>query len=117
MLQGEDGQVHISISQDGCSRITIIRNTGYLGKITQEKHSFRLDGSSQPDSEWFGDGREKYQARPRFTPTSLRIDLTAQNGTMYTMILSLTPNGDLIEDFLAEGKRIGGGPTIAKRQK
>ena len=30
-LQGEDGQVFISIQQKGCSRITIVRENWYLG--------------------------------------------------------------------------------------
>jgi hypothetical protein len=116
VLQGEDGQVHISIRQDGCTNIAIIRETGYLGKITREEHRFRVDGTTQPDSGWYG-GTEKYQGTAHFTPSELRIELRALDGTMRTMLFSLTPKGDLLEDSLTNGKRLGGGPTVAKRQK
>ena len=116
VLQGEDGQVHISIKQDQCKTITITRDTGYLGKVTSEVHTYRVDGTTQPDSGWYG-GDEKYQGTARFTPTSLRIELRANDGSTRTMLFSLTPRRDLIEDALTNGERLGGGPTVATRQK
>jgi hypothetical protein len=47
MIQGEDGQVHISIEQERCDRATIRRETGYLGTITAEKHVLNVDGTVQ----------------------------------------------------------------------
>ena len=49
VLQCEDGQVKISIKQDQCKSITITRDTGYLGKVTREVHTYRVDGTPQPD--------------------------------------------------------------------
>src|SRR5438093_1644537 len=54
MIQGEDGQVHISIEQEGCARATIVRQSGYLGTVTSEKHALKLDGTPQEDSPWLG---------------------------------------------------------------
>lgn len=52
MIQGEDGQVHITINQHACARIEIVRATSYLGAITTEKHFLSLDGNLQADRQW-----------------------------------------------------------------
>ena len=38
MIQGEDGEVHISAKQERCDRINIVRNSGYPGTITVNSH-------------------------------------------------------------------------------
>src|SRR5262245_21513646 len=65
MIQGEDGQVHISIEQEQCDRVTIHRESGYLGTITSEKHVLKLDGTVQDNSPWFG-GTEHYETSAKF---------------------------------------------------
>src|SRR5688572_29934827 len=54
VIQGEDGQVGIIIEQQQCERITIVRRSGYLGKIRSETHRLTLDGKAHEDSKWFG---------------------------------------------------------------
>jgi hypothetical protein len=113
VIQGEDGQVHISIEQEGCDRATIVRESGYLGTITAEKHVLRLDGTVQDDSPWLG-SHDQYKSSAKFNESSLQIEAKTTNSTL-TMIYALTPEGDLLEDALIDGRRTGG-PVVAKRQ-
>jgi len=114
-IQGEDGQVHIYIEQTHCDRVTIRRESGYLGTITSEKHVLKLDGTVQPDSRWFGSS-DQYKSSAKFVKRTLQIEATAKPGSTLKIIYSLTPHGDLVEDSLLNGKR-SGGPIVAKRQK
>src|SRR6266850_2747405 len=65
VIQGEDGQVHISIEQEGCARATIVRESGYLGTITPEKHVLKLDGTAREDSPWLG-STDRYKTSAKF---------------------------------------------------
>lgn len=56
LIQGEDGQVQISIEQYKCGRIEIVRDSGYDGEVTPEKHVLKLDGKDQADTPWLGAG-------------------------------------------------------------
>ena len=47
-IQGEDGQVRITITQTGCAQIRIDRTNTYLGKTTREQHTLRIDGQFHP---------------------------------------------------------------------
>ena len=114
MIQGEDGQVHIFIEQEHCDRVTIRRETGYLGTITAEKHVLKLDGTSQEDSSWFC-GTERYKTSAKFSDSALQIQARMATGNTFTMIYSLTPEGDLLEKVLRNGRAAGG--EVAKRQK
>jgi len=105
MIQGEDGQVHISIDQRRCNRITIVRKSGYLGKITFEKHTLNLDGNDQKDSPWLG-GSEQFKTSAKFIGSKLEVKSTTSNGSILTLSYSLTSSGDLLE-----------GELVAKRQK
>jgi len=113
VIQGEDGQVHISIEQEGCDRVTIVRESGYLGTITTERHVLKLDGAVQDDSPWLGSG-EQYQSSVKFNESALQIEAKTTNDTL-TMTYSLTQEGDLLEDALTNGRRAGG-PVVAKRE-
>src|SRR5262249_28888427 len=115
MIQGEDGQVHISIEQEQCDRVTIRRESGYLGTITSEKHVLKLDGTVQDNSPWFG-GTEHYETSAKFNDSALRIEARTTTGSTLTMIYSLTPDGDLLIDDIINGRRAGG-PVVARRQK
>ena len=113
MIQGEDGQVHISILQERCDRAIIRRDSGYLGKITSEEHVLKLDGTVQEDSPWLG-STDQYKTSVKFNKSALQIGARTTGSTL-TMIYSLTPEGDLLEDALINGRRPGG-PLAAKRQ-
>src|SRR5438046_2117561 len=63
--QGEDGQVHISIEQERCDRVTIRRENNYLGTITSEKHVLKLDGKVQEDSP----SPDRHKWGPAWRPT------------------------------------------------
>src|SRR5438876_11690027 len=54
VMQTKDGQVHISIQQERCDRVTLRRATGYLGQIAAENHVINFDGLFQADGPWFG---------------------------------------------------------------
>jgi hypothetical protein len=114
MFQGEDGQVHISILQERCDRATIRRDSGYLGKITSEEHVLKLDGTVQEDSPWLG-STDRYETSAKFNRSALQIEARTTTGRTLTMIYSLTPEGDLREDALINGRP--GGGIVAKRQK
>src|SRR5262245_31129588 len=116
MIQGEDGQVHISIEQERCDRATIRREIGYLGTITGEKHLLRLDGTVQEDPPWFGE-TERYQTSAKFNDSVLHIEARSNGGSTLTIIYSLTHDGDLVEEVLLNGHGAGVGPLVAKRQR
>ena len=114
VIQGEDGQVHISILQERCDRATIRRDSGYLGKITSEEHVLKLDGTVQEDSPWLG-STDRYETSAKFNNSALQIEARTGKGSTLTMIYSLTPDGDLREDALINGR--SGGSFVAKREK
>jgi glutamine amidotransferase-like uncharacterized protein len=114
MYQGSDGQVHISIAQERCDRVTIRRDTGYLGKITSEEHVLKLDGKVHEDSPWLG-STDQYKTSAKFNRSALQIETTSSKGSTLTMIYSLTSEGDLREEALINGK--SGGSIVAKREK
>jgi len=93
MIQGEDGQVHIAVEQDGCARIVVVRKSDYLGTITAETHTLKLDGQEQKDSPWFG-GLEQYRTSAKFVGPQLQIKARTSGGSTLTMIYSLTPDQD-----------------------
>ena len=113
MIQGEDGQVYFSIKQTRCDRASIRREIGYLGTITGEKHLLRLDGSFQEDPPWFGE-EEPYKTSAKFNDSALHIEARSNRGNTLTMIYSLTPEGDLLEEVVLNG-RGASSPNVAKR--
>jgi hypothetical protein len=114
IFQGEDGQVHISIEQERCDRVAIRRETGYLGTITSEKHVLKLDGTVQKDSPWLG-STDQYKTAAKFNDSALQIEARSNTGSTLRMIYSRTPEGDLLEEALINGR--AGGTLVAKRQK
>jgi len=115
MIQGQDGQVHIDIEQERCDRVTIRRDNGYLGTITSERHVLKLDGAVQEDSAWLG-STGKATTAAKFNDSVLQLEATTTNGSTLTMIYSMSPDGDLLEHALINGREAGG-PVAAKRQK
>jgi len=114
IFQGEDGQVHISILQERCDRVTIRRDSGYLGKITSEEHVLKLDGTVQDDASWLG-STDRYQTSAKFNDSTLQFEARTTTGSTLTMIYSLNSEGDLREEALINGR--SGGSIVAKRQK
>jgi hypothetical protein len=114
MFLGEEGKVHISIMQERCDRATIRRDSAYLGKITSEEHVLKLDGTVQEDSPWLG-STDRYETSAKFNRSALQIEARTTTGRTLTMIYSLTPEGDVREDALINGRP--GGGVVAKRQK
>ena len=110
-LQGEDGQVHIAIEQHGCDHIDIVRRSTYLGATTTETHALKLDGQEQRDSPWLG-GREQYRTSAKFVISQIRARTTS--GGSLTMIYSLTPSRDLLEEARTGGRGV---PVLAVREK
>jgi len=113
MIQAEDGQVYISIEQKRCDRASIRREIGYLGTITGERHLLKLDGTAQEDPPWFGEA-ETYKTSAKFNDSALHIEAKSKSGSTLTMIYSLTPEGDLLEEVFQNG-RGAGSPNVAKR--
>lgn len=118
MLQGEDGQVHISIQQRKCDRITITRKSGYLGTITSETHLFTLDGKVQPDTPWFGGSPRQYTTSAKFVGSELVVEAKGAGDLPLTVIYSLNSDRDLQEEALIDRRGDSrGSPSVAKRQK
>jgi hypothetical protein len=113
MIQGEDGQVHIAIHQHECDRINIVRKNNYLGTIRSETHILKLDGKDQKDSPWFGSS-EQYRTSAKFVGSELRVKARTTSGSTLTMIYSLTPARDLMEEEVTDPRGV---PVVAKRQK
>src|SRR5262245_56324689 len=112
MIQGEDGQVYISIEQKLCDRASIRREIGYLGTKIGEKHLLKLDGTVQEDPQWFGEA-EPYKTSAEFNDSALHIEARGNSRSTLTMIYSLTPEGDLLEEVFLNGR--GAGSAVAKR--
>jgi hypothetical protein len=113
MIQGEDGQVHIAIDQHECDRISIVRKNNYLGTITSETHTLKLDGQDQKDSPWLG-STEQYRTSAKFVGAELQVKARTTGGSTLTMIYSLTPARDLLEEARTNRRGV---PVVAKRQK
>ncbi len=103
LFQGEDGQVHISIKQRGCGRIEIVRKSSYLGTVTAEAHSLRLNGHEQRDASRYG-SREQHTTSARFVKSELHIEARTIGGPILTVIYYLTPSRDLVEDTRTGGQ-------------
>lgn len=112
-FRGEDGQVHIAIEQHGCNHIEIVRRISYLGATTTETHALKLDGREQKDSPWLR-GREQYRTSAKFVGSQLQIRATTTGGASLTMIYSLTPSRDLLEEARTGGRGV---PVLAVREK
>jgi hypothetical protein len=115
MLQGEDGQVHISMIQHGCERITIIRQSGYLGHITTERHVLKIDGKAQKDSPWLGGLRQAMTAA-KFVGSELQVEIQTPGDLTETMVYSLNSDTNLLEGASTQSDRKSV-PLVATRQK
>jgi hypothetical protein len=111
MIQGEDGQVHITIDQRGCTRIGIVRTYGYLGEKTTDKHTLRLNGNEQKDAKWFGEGDREYRTSARFIGSQLQIRVRLLDGKIFHVLFWLNPEQDLLESVNGES------PSLALREK
>jgi hypothetical protein len=116
VIQGEDGQVRIFIQQERCDRATIQRWIGYLGTWNGGKHVLKLDGTVQEDPPWFGEATERYKTSAKFNDSALHIEASGLSGNTLTMIYSLTPEGDLLEEAVLNGHDIAG-HLVARRQR
>jgi hypothetical protein len=117
VIQGEDGQVHISIEQHKCDRIIIVRESGYLGTITSEKHILKLDGREQADTPWLGAARP-YRTSARFMGSDLLVEAMPEGDSPLTIIYSLTAGRDLQEDANPGlGNLRRGSGFVAKRER
>ena len=74
----------------------------------------KLDGTVQEDSPWLG-STDRYETSAKFNHSALQIEAKTATGRTLTMIYSLTPEGDLREDALINGR--SGGSLVARRQK
>lgn len=113
VMQGEDGQVQIVITQHDCDRIEIVRNNNYLGTVSSERHTLKLDGKDQKDSPWLG-SPEQYRISAKFVGSELHVKARTTTGSALTMIYSLNSAGDLLEDGLTARRVV---PIGTKRQK
>jgi hypothetical protein len=116
MIQGEDGQVQISITQHNCEHITIIRGNNYLGSLTSEKHTLVLDGKDHADTPWLG-ARKRPRTSARFVGSELVVDTATPGDGKLTFLYSLTSERDLNEEsvFNRRGDERGA-VLVAKRQ-
>jgi hypothetical protein len=106
---------HIAIDQARkCDRISIVKKSGYLGTTTSETHILTLGGKDQKDSPWLG-SKEQYRTSAKFVGSELQVRVTTTGGSTFTMIYSLTPARDLLEEARLTDRR--GVPVLAKRQK
>ena len=104
----------ISIRQNDCNRIAIVRNTGYLGTTTSEKHVLRLDGKEQADTAWFG-GLKRHRTAAGFVGHELLVNTKAVGDIAITIIYSLNSDRDLQE--AVDAGRGRGLPVVATRKR
>lgn len=119
VLQGEDGQVHISIRQRGCESITIVRKTGYPDTpMVSETHALTLDGKTQPDAPWYGESARQVRTSAKFVRSELVIEAKAARDLARTVIYSLNSDRDLQEETLIDRRGDSrASPSVAKRQR
>jgi hypothetical protein len=102
--QGEDGQVRITIAQTGCAEIRIDRTNTYLGKITREQHTLRIDGQFKDDNPWLGSS-DRVQTAAKFTSAALEITVRlpsakSESEFAFKFLYVMRSNGDLdIREF------------------
>ncbi len=87
--------------------------SNYLGTITSETHTLKLDGKEQKDSSWFG-SVDQYRTSAEFVGSELQVKAKTTGGSTLRMSYSLTPAHDLLEKDLSNPRDV---PVIAKRQK
>ena len=105
---------HIAIDQARkCDRISIVKKSGYLGTTTSETHILTLGGKDQKDSPWLG-STEQYRTSAKFVGAELQVKARTTGGSTLTMIYSLTPARDLLEEARTNRRGV---PVVAKRQK
>ena len=95
-VEGEDGQVLITVAQQGCYGITIERQTDYLGKFSKERHRLVLDGKWRADSPWFG-GLDKWRTSAKFAGSLLKVHIIGPSGSTVEVWYGLTPDRNLFE--------------------
>jgi hypothetical protein len=104
VIQGEDGQVRVTITQKGCEEIRIDRTANYHGKTTTEQHNLKIDGKFQGDTPWLG-GSDRVQTSAKFISAALEIvvrPLSARTDTEFSarFLYVLRSSGDLdIREF------------------
>ena len=102
VLQGEDGQVFVTIDQTECQRIAIDWGGSVEHQLKSDKHDLALDGEFHDDADWFGEqGRQSTSA----TFVGWGIQLVGKpTSTADTFVwkhnLDPLPNGDLCSRFL-----------------
>ena len=101
--------------QHGCGRITIIRESGYLGDITTERHALKVNGKLQRDSSWLGGLRQSLTAA-RFVGSELRVEVHTPGDLAVTIVYSLNSDTDLLEEARTRSDRKSV-PLVASRQK
>ena len=117
MIQGEDGQVFITITQQGCRQMTVERTNNYLGTITKERHTLKLDGVLHPDSSWYG-GTDKEKSSAKFVSGKLELVVaSASSGKVFWKeSWEFLPDGNIAMKNDADDA-FAHGPTVAKKQK
>ena len=104
VIQGEDGQVRLTITQKGCEEIRIDRTANYPGKATTEQHNLKIDGKFQGDTPWLG-GSERVQTSAKFISAALEIvvrplSVRTDNEFSARFLYVLRSSGDLdIREF------------------
>jgi hypothetical protein len=111
VIQSDEGQVNILIVQARCERIGILRTNG---KVPSEQRTLTLDGKAQKHSIWLGDSDECCDTSAAFVGSVLTIEAKATRSFTYKVTYSLTPEGDILEEVLKDGR--GQGPLLAKKQ-
>lgn len=123
LIQGEDGQVHISIKQTGCERIIYKRESNYLEEKSFDRHDLRLDGIPRNDASWIGE-TDKEMISAQFVGAVLDVSVWKRGSTkarhhtlLYLVKYEMLPNGDLTDVGCYHGEIHCGPGLIAVRQK
>jgi len=72
LIQDQNGQVQLTITQTGCSQIRIDRRATSRGRTTTEQHTLKIDGQVQNDTPWMGSA-DRLQTSAKFVSAALEI--------------------------------------------
>jgi len=120
IIQGEDGQVRLSIRQHGCQDIVIDRQSNYLEKTSTERDELTLDGAYHATQPWLG-GRGTWEMAAHFVPEGLETFARQANeqgrkSSGYRTLYERLRNGDLsVRDWESRTGAYGSG-MLAERQ-
>jgi hypothetical protein len=106
VIQGEDGRVYVSISQAGCTKVSITWESSLFPNRPPAEHHLALDGEFHDDYFWFQGRRRGEQSAASLKDSALEIRMRRAGDGLRLVLL---PDGDLCVNGELRASREGTG--------